>query len=321
MINGQPISGEIRKTLHEEVAVKRARRHWKQRHMLNNEEFNGIDWELAKRSTNNYPKSKWISKWCSGFCGVGTQLVRYGQQNFDHCPRCQEPGENVRHVLLCSCETAKAIWNNKLDEMEEWMRKERFNPYITVNIVGYFRQWHTGGDFTVDSWTPAVRHALDKQHAVGWQPFLEGFMVEEWRTIQTTFMIQEKDKRSSLKLLSNWQRKWWEIMYLQWEDRNRILHEQEGNTHKQEIKDLDEEINTEWLLNTLDLPERYQSLFSGTLEDLISLPYWKKYQWLASVWLARQHHNGFHALNGTNKAVKMFKRWRKQQERRELRNH
>jgi hypothetical protein len=56
-----------------------------------------IDWEITKRSRRNISKSRqrWMSKWLSGFCGVGIMLVKYAFQKHSKCPRCGNDNEST----------------------------------------------------------------------------------------------------------------------------------------------------------------------------------------------------------------------------------
>ena len=84
-----------------------------------------VDWELRNKSASNKTRSEqqWLCKHTTGFCGVGTMLVKYKYQTHSNCPRCGESSEKPNHVLQCNGEGVQALWTAAIDDLEKWMKK------------------------------------------------------------------------------------------------------------------------------------------------------------------------------------------------------
>ena len=71
-----------------------------------------VDWDLRNKSSRNQTRSEqqWLCKHTTGFCGVGTMLVKYKYQTHSNCPRCGESSESTNHVLQCNGAGVQALW-------------------------------------------------------------------------------------------------------------------------------------------------------------------------------------------------------------------
>jgi hypothetical protein len=58
-----------------------------------------VDWEVCHAALKRLSlgKRRWVSKHTSGFCSVGTKMVKWKEQPTPDCPRCGQI-ENTRHV-------------------------------------------------------------------------------------------------------------------------------------------------------------------------------------------------------------------------------
>lgn len=320
-MEGTHITGDFKKTLKEIISTKRARGYWRRKLQLPEIVFNSIDWDLRRKSCGNYERKKWLSKFCSGFCGVGKQLVRYRHQQFDNCPRCDAPGETTTHVLLCEHEEAQEIWNDSLDSLDEWMEENKFLKDIRIQLIGNIRHWATGTPLPEASLDINIRRLVQKQDITGWKNLIQGFINNGWRTLQTEHMENNNSKKSPLLLMAKLQRKIWHIAWKLWEHRNDILHNRGGRAHRQEIEDTNTAITGEWEKGIDTLPAKYNGLFRGTLQERLEYAHKRKLQWLSSVWLARQKVDGRLTLPAsTNTAVVRYTRWLKNKESVDWRN-
>ena len=90
-INNTFITGNFRKRIKNIIQNNRIRQYWynKNRFHIGTRKF--IDWETLHKSYSSITSSqlRTITKWNTGFCGVGKQLVRYKHQEFSKCPFCQ----------------------------------------------------------------------------------------------------------------------------------------------------------------------------------------------------------------------------------------
>ena len=77
--------------------------YWIRHDRISSEASTLIDWETQGKALKSMRlgKRRRVSKHASHDCGVGTTLVRWKQQDDDHCPRCGL-SETTQHVIVCS---------------------------------------------------------------------------------------------------------------------------------------------------------------------------------------------------------------------------
>jgi hypothetical protein len=70
-----------------------------------------IDWAVCAAALKRLPMGHrlWVSKHISGFCSVGTKMLKWGEQPRSDYPRCGLP-ENARHVWLCQEPAVYFVW-------------------------------------------------------------------------------------------------------------------------------------------------------------------------------------------------------------------
>ena len=68
-----------------------------------------------------------------------------------------------------------------------------------------------------------------------------------------------------------------------------MLHTQGSTIHQHDTQMLDDEIRLEWAQNH-NLPQRYNHLFQGTLEDRLQCPVHQRRRWITNVWAAQEAH-------------------------------
>ena len=249
-----------------------------------------VDWELRGKGLKNLPlhKSRWYSKFTSGFCGTGKMLKRYRFQDHDHCPRCNEEHEGTTHVLQCQHEAAVNLRKKELDDLVEWMDKEKVQPEIIHAVSNIWTNWCDQRHIITSSNCDVIAQALRQQQLIGWKSFLEGFWAKNFRLGQENYLAVNGIQKSALLLLSKVQRRIWHIAWLIWTDRNTYLHEARNSIHPQEETQLNDEIAYEHRKGLASLPTVYQPVFNTTLQQILTRSIQHKVAWLFGVWVARE---------------------------------
>ena len=85
--------------------------------------------------------------------------------------------------------------------------------------------------------------------------------------------------------------------------RNNYLH-----THLQSISTTDREsinaeVAAEWSAGISTLPQRFEALFRGTLQQRLNKSYQDKRRWLATIWSARERINPNYLANNPSSAT------------------
>jgi hypothetical protein len=310
------ISSSLVKTLTSYIHTSTIRKYWIKKRKFSEHSRTYIDWESSKRSRLGIDKSKqkWLSKWMTGFCGVGIMLKRYKHQKHSKCPRCLSDNENVHHVLRCTQHGAKSLWTQSIDSLEQWMTRNQGHPELIELIILGLNKWHDQHiiPYDYDILEPLLKQAYNQQRRIGWASFIEGFWSRSWRLCQDEYLKSLRSQKSSLLWISRVQRKIWMIAWEMWDHRNMFLHNKGASIHAYEMQALEGEINNEWNTGLDQLPQNYSHLFSGTVQDRMLDTVNNKLMWLISVWSARDNEIHVGPMRERNSTITtIYDRWKK----------
>jgi hypothetical protein len=114
-------------------------------------------------------RQKWLSKWMTGFCGVGKMLKIYKHQKHSKCPRCMANDEDTSHVLRCPHNDATALWNKSIETMENWMVNNHRHPELIKLIILGLQTWRNDNLLPLyyDILEPLLKKAYTKQRRLG----------------------------------------------------------------------------------------------------------------------------------------------------------
>ena len=68
-------------------------------------------------------------------------LVKYKYQEHDNCPCYSQENEHVSHLLQCKGPGVELLWQDEIDKLHEWMKKQNIHPEIQSIILNYLRSW------------------------------------------------------------------------------------------------------------------------------------------------------------------------------------
>jgi len=104
-----------------------AKQYWEQKGRIGNAVASEISWEstgCALKETN-VERRRFITKHSTGWCGVNKNLERWKLDNINYCPRCFKSNETAKHVWMCQSTSARKVWQQGLDNLEVWMKREK----------------------------------------------------------------------------------------------------------------------------------------------------------------------------------------------------
>lgn len=284
------ISSQLVKTLHKKINSAPIRQYWEKKKKFSPMGKAHIDWETRSRSHSSltFQRNQWLSKWLTGFCGVGITLQLYRHQVHSKCPRCNEDREDTKHVLQCPHQEAATTWHRVIHEVKDWILMNHGGQEMADYITASLHAWRYNLPYPPHNVENRyLRQAILQQDLIGWEGLLNGFLAKGWRTYIQSKLDDIGSQRSSILWMVNLQRRLWEIPWEMWNNRNRILHNDGNSTHQQEMVYLEEAIRLEWTTGLHNLPPRYSRLFTGSVDRLLRDPHIMQKQWITSVWAAR----------------------------------
>lgn len=306
------ICSHLQKTLTFHIEQQRLRQHWKKKNKFSPYAERSLDWTVIHKSHKGTSPAfhQWLSKWITGFCGVGVMMKLWKFQNHDRCPRCNAGREDTTHVLQCPQPEAVNLWQEEMEKLDTWLTDNKAHPDLQESIILNLQAWHDGTPFPSTKFTnDHLDRAIRKQDSIGWRNFIDGFIPEDWRLCQT--MVMAHTQKSPHLWMAKLQRKIWQIAWTMWEHRNKHLHgENSNNIHQYDLMELDTLIIAELAKGMDNLPRRYRRLFQQTPEERQETTIIQKRQWLSSVWAAREHHSPSIVMDRTVESGIFYTRWK-----------
>ena len=308
------ITSELEKQLNLHLASNNIKDYWVDKGKFERCLEKRIDWEVmhkASKALSNGRRTQ-VSKWLTGFCGVGKMLVKYKHQSHSRCPRCNTENEDVTHMIQCQADSAKAAWDAELKKLEAWMVENDGDPDMIQAIIGNLNAWRGEHPFPYTYYdNRSLRKALTQQDRIGWQSFLEGFKSLQWRLVQQQHLANIGSQKSAILWMSRLQQKLWEVMKAMWQDRNNTLHNEGNTVHQEELRAIDAEILAKWQIGIDILPRhRYEHLFCGQRQQRLTDTIHQKKMWLSSVWSARDRYGETDERQRDTIASDFYKRWK-----------
>ena len=177
---GRPIRicSNLTNTLRTHIGNARLREYWIGKAKYSPLTERTIDWDSHHKSHKNMAsdRHRWLSKWLTGFCGIGITLQLYRHQTHRKCPRCNIDETTVAHVLRCPASAAQQLWLRSISELRSWLDKHDGNPELCDLICENLTAWHRQGFFPANQVQDRLlRNAIKEQDRIGWQSFIEGY--------------------------------------------------------------------------------------------------------------------------------------------------
>jgi hypothetical protein len=245
----------------------------------------------AMQSMERY-KRRWISKWCVGICGTGTNLQLWRQQDHSNCPRCLQPNETAIHCITCAQLSATDLWYSHIQELHQWMLDSKGQPELVEVICSSLSCWRNNIPYPYFTNNPMgkLQAAIIDQHRLGWHRILYGIWSTQWIPIQQQHLLAIGSKKSAFLWMTKIQKRIWEVMYALWEHRNQVLHEIHHSVHPHELTAINGEIIQEMILGPAHLPASERYLFHVPTTSKLNWTIAMKIQWLVSVRRSRNHY-------------------------------
>ena len=284
----------VKKSLAQTIAHDKAINYWIEKGRMTESGAKLINWTShghARKSTN-LTKQRSIVKWASECLGTGKNMVRWGLRYKGHCPFCNFPIEDTKHILQCQHESPQKAWKTILGQFKSKLSAIQTNKYLLSSILKEINAWRNKKQYpSLHNLDYELSNAIRDQRIIGWKLFLEGLVAHPIIKYQERYYKSISSRRSINLWTTKLIRNGWKIITTIWTNRNNYLH-QESIIQDMEGKEiLHETIKNELNVGLSTLPMlEYRHMFRMKLTTILNKPMsWKK-DWLATIKLARQVH-------------------------------
>ena len=132
-----------------------------------------INWKAYGKARKAVPLSSqtFITKWLSNTAATVVVMKNRQQRKHSNCPICNEPDEDIMHVMTCRSVSASELRETQLQELQVWLRSRNTDPFITTFLIKGIRSWFRDpyGDEPLHRCPhPRTFNALTQQLELGW---------------------------------------------------------------------------------------------------------------------------------------------------------
>ena len=68
-------------------------------------------------------------------------MLKRQQRKHSNCPICNEPDEDIMHVMTCRSPSASKLRDTQIQALQLWLRSQHTDPVITSFIIKGLRSW------------------------------------------------------------------------------------------------------------------------------------------------------------------------------------
>jgi len=196
-------------------------------------------------------------------------------------------------------------WQAFLKELKSWLREQRTSPILAEAILSGLQTWYHD-----DSTPMASQYAsqlLADQNAIGWDWLIEGWIPQSWCLEQEQFWSHICTHKSSEWWTSELIKKFWDVAWDLWDQRNEALHQDPANHDLLDIQ-ANDQIRTVYKQGSAALPCDALALICEPLSVQLQKPLTTKTLWLQSVQAARERkaRHGHGSMSGEQHIMRQF---------------
>ena len=287
-IHGQAIVTKFKSNIRDYVSGKHIKKYWESRKRFGSRSCDDIDWESLGKAMKSLKQGqrREVTKHVSGFFSTGKVMVRWKKRDFSSCPLCKVPDEDATHVIKCPDKRASALFDEKMDDLDRWMRKRNTHQGLRIVIISRLRQWRHDHPYNTDhDPSDSITEILELQDEIGWEAAFTGCWAKGWAHLQQLHFESFGWKRTGKRWLAALIKKLWNVSWDMWEHRNGILHNREASVLREQEKQL---IKTEFELGFDYFPRNLRSMINLSIEDVLKRDPRGRRVWLHYIQNGRQ---------------------------------
>ena len=252
-----------------------------------------INWKAygKARKAATLSTQTFITKWLSNTAATGVIMVNRKQRKHSNCPICNEPDEDIMHVMTCRSPSASELRETQLQELQLWLRSRHTDPTITSFVIKGLRSWFRDpyGDEPLHYCPdPSTFRALTSQLDLGWFALLCGYITNDMTNEQHKYFQNSRRKTHGNTWAKQLSLKLWAITYNLWKHRNQILHETDAVHSLSGMEVLRASIIAEYNIGQDELPMPYSPFFYQPLILLLRKSHTYLKRWFMTIRAGRE---------------------------------
>ena len=225
-----------------------------------------INWTALGKTMYSLPlpQRHWNTKHATGFCAVGSVMLKRKEQDHNKCPRCGSIEDPIL-VWKCQHEAAIEVWDRSVERLRVWMVNSKADPPLATCVCKALSWWKKGDACLQPSFPtnlpsfPELCSAFQVQEQLGWDAFIKGRLSLELAATQQCLFTHMQLRNTGKRWVSQHIKKLLEVSWDQWEHCNVISSSLESNArHQQSTRLVQEEIAR----GPQGLPGQSHALFS-----------------------------------------------------------
>jgi len=142
-----------------------------------------IDWDSFSKATRLVRRGKgvFLTKFFSGICGVDLWRRRWALTPSALCSWYETHTETTGHLWECPHPDASSLRKRHVDEVIQWIVDHGGNSRFCMTVRSILGALSTNSNVPLSSIPFAYREAVAEKTIIGWDSFLMGLWVSQWR--------------------------------------------------------------------------------------------------------------------------------------------
>ena len=215
-------------------------------------------------------------------------MKEWKKRDSSDCPRCGKR-ETARHVWRCQDPEARLVKSRGMLGIRKFLIEEETQPDMSRIIMARLTSWSMDTSrYPQRTSNAEIREALDIQdQGIGWTSFFEGCIATEWTKIQEAYYKRIGSRKSGRRWTIELIKKLFNVAWDLWDHRNDVNNAKKNQATLYNMKKVDPEIRSQFRRGSESMPQRYEYLFAGSVEDLLKSSVQHRLSWIKSVRKAR----------------------------------
>jgi len=138
-INTAKVSSSVKKAIYQHWGPQEAKNLFSKRNKVTRTAFDHIHWDHMDKIMSSFPETfqGWVTRHISDFNGCNRYQSRWNKSIKNKCPSCNKPNEDTEHITRCTDPTRTFLYNEGVQELQEWLQQNHTPHDITTLYTAY----------------------------------------------------------------------------------------------------------------------------------------------------------------------------------------